>query len=85
MQIKINEREIRLKPDEVASAKKVVSRFLDEIRRQSWNFQQPTYYFTVLIVMHLISQEALDNMNPDSLAKIMDAFSESGLKEPPAG
>ena len=79
MQIKIKEKEIKLKTGEVTSAKKVVSRFLDEVRRQSWNFQQPTYYFTVLIIMHLISKEALDNMDPDSLAKIMDAFSESGI------
>lgn len=74
MKYKVNGRELLLNNAEVKSAKRVVASFLKNIDKLAAERHQPTYYFTALLVMHLMSQEALDNMDPDNLARIMNTL-----------
>ena len=36
--------------------------------------KRPSYYFTFLIMMHVMSEEFLQDMDPDTLQKLMDQF-----------
>lgn len=74
MKITVKGRELHLDNREVKSAKRVVTRFMEGVNRTSKSQQQPTYYFTVLLMMHILSQDAIDHMDINSLAKVMNTF-----------
>lgn len=75
MRIKINEKEIVLNNREVKSAKYILSQFLNKIQDEARRNEQPTYYFTMLIVMQLMSQELIDEIDPEHLEYIMNSIS----------
>lgn len=72
MTITINGEEIKLNPEEVKSARRIVSKFFHKIDQISSEKGQPTYYFTLLIIAHVISGEALDHIQPERLAMFMN-------------
>lgn len=74
MKIKINQREIPLDPTQVKAAKKVVLHFLDKEKKIENKHMNPTWYLTVLIVMHSLSGELLNSYSPDNLERIFSAF-----------
>ena len=77
MKITIKGCEIKLNNKEVKQAKKIVSKFIKSVDDKAKEQRTPTFYFTMLVVMHLMSQEALDNIEPNALKLLMDSFSES--------
>ncbi len=70
--------ELKLNPREVKSAKKAVSQFLNHIKEITENELAPTYYYTLLIVMHIMSQELLNDFDEETLAGI---FNRLGAKD----
>lgn len=71
MKIKINDREVILGPEEVKQSKKICTDFLKNIEDISNKHVQKSFYFTTLVVMHVLTQQLLDEMNPDTLSEYM--------------
>lgn len=76
MKIKILDSDIKLNRREVRSCKRLVSNFISKVRDASKDNLSPTYYFTLLIVMHTMSQKLLADMEPDALAKVMNRLND---------
>lgn len=74
MRIRIKNKEILLNNAEVASAKKITTEFLEHVRKNSRENNQPTYYFTVLIVMNALSQELIEEMDIKNLEMLMNSI-----------
>ena len=72
MVIKVKEKELQLNNSEVKSAKRVVAGFIDKVKTISKDELSPTYYFTFLIVMHMLSQELINEMDAETLEIIMN-------------
>lgn len=70
--------DIKLNPREVKSAKKAISQFLAHIKELTENELAPTYYYTLLIMMHIMSQELLNDFDEETLASI---FNRLGAKD----
>ena len=71
MNIKINDKEMNLNNNEVKRARKISSEFLKNIEETSTKHTQKSFYFTTLIVMHVLTQQLLDEMDADTLSKYM--------------
>lgn len=80
MKITINNREITLNNQEVKSAKNMVSRFISNIKQESERSGQPTYLFTSLIIMHIMSEEMLDEIDAKTLEYLMNQIEESRIR-----
>ena len=78
MQINIKGKEINLNKREVASCKRIISEFIDNVKGASKDGLRPTYYFTFLIIMHVLSQQLLEDLDDDSLNLI---FNKLGVKQ----
>lgn len=74
MIVHINEKEIHLNNKDVMASKKIVSKFLKTIENASRRSNNVAFYITVLIVMHMMSQELLDCLPPEDLKKFMSVF-----------
>ncbi len=72
MIIKLKDTEIKLNNREVKSAKRLVSQFLDSVKNVTDKEIAPTYWFTLLIMMHVMSQEMIDDFDTETIALIMD-------------
>lgn len=77
MKLTIKGKELKLNNQEVKSAKKLVAGFMDKVRTSCRAEREPTYYFVVLLMMHIMSQDAIDNIDPESLEIIMNTFQEA--------
>ncbi len=74
MLIDFNGTKLNLDPKEVASTKRLITKFIDEIKEKSEIELAPTYYFTLLFMMHVISQDMLNDFDQVSLEKIMEVL-----------
>ena len=67
---------IKLDSAEVQSCKRLVGKWMKNVDELSSRIGQPTYFFTFLIIMNLLSQEALDSLDPKRLSEVMAAYEE---------
>ena len=81
MKVTINGKSVMLNRTEVQSAKKNASLILKKVEMLAQKYKLTTYYFTFLIVMHMMTQEVIDNMSPDNLAMIMNRLNSYKEKE----
>ncbi len=72
MIVDFKDSKIKLDPKEVASTKRVVSQFIDYVKSLSDKELAPTYYFTLLMMMHIMSQEMLDDFDEKTIKYIME-------------
>ncbi|MCR5293427.1 MAG: hypothetical protein K6E28_11190 [Eubacterium sp.] len=72
MIIRLKDTEIKLNDMEVKSTKRLVSQFLDSVRNATEKEIAPTYWFTLLVMMHIMSQDMLDDYDIETIALIMD-------------
>lgn len=70
----VNGKTIRLNPIEVKAAKKMLDKYLLKVKDLSKEKKLPTFFFTFLIVAQVITQEALNEIDPDNLAIIMNTL-----------
>lgn len=71
MTIKINGKDVVLNANEVKQAKKIVSEFLKNVEESSTRHAHKSFYFTMLVVMHVLTQQILDEMDADTFGKYM--------------
>lgn len=81
MTIKIRNVEVKLKKREVKSCKRAISQFISHVKDLAEGELAPTYYFTLLIMMHIMSQEFLDDFSPETLAEIMNKLGGQEIDE----
>ena len=81
MVIVIKGTEIKLNDEEFRSAKRVISQFLDSVRNVSDKEVTPTYWFTLLMMMHIMSQEMINDYDVETMALIMDKLCRKEDKE----
>lgn len=58
---------------ETAAAKRMVAKFMEEVEKNSKDTGNTSLYFTTLILMQVLSQEALDHIDSETLQKYMEA------------
>ena len=74
MIIHLKDTAIQLNPSEVRAAKKLISRFITSVSLASKRTGQISLYFTVLIIMHMMSQQLLETFDPKDLQEIMKKY-----------
>ena len=74
MTYKINGKSIKLNRAEVKISRRILAKYLKRIEGSAKEHHLPTFFFTFLIVAHVMTQEALDNMDPENLAMIMNTL-----------
>ena len=74
MIIHLKDTAIQLNPSEVRAAKKLISRFITSVSSASKRTGQISFYFTVLIIMHMMSQQLLETFDPKDLQEIMKKY-----------
>lgn len=74
MIIHLKDTAIQLNPSEVRAAKKLISRFTTSVSSASKRTGQISFYFTVLIIMHMMSQQLLETFDPKDLQEIMKKY-----------
>lgn len=62
MKYRVNGIEIPLDRKETAAAKRMVAKFMEEVEKNSKDTGNTSLYFTTLILMQVLSQEALDHI-----------------------
>ena len=75
MKITIKNETIPLNNKEVRAAKQAVSLFLKRMKEHEEKYMRPSWYLTILIVMHTLSGELLNEMDPENLKKVFKTFS----------
>ncbi len=71
MRIKIKNANLQLNDKEVKLANNLVNKFLMQMKETGDKLGLPTFYFTLLIVMHVQSEEQLCELDTEKLAEIM--------------
>ena len=74
MTYKINGKSIKLNRAEVKISRRILAKYLKRIEGSAKERHLPTFFFTFLNVAHVMTQEALDNMDPENLAMIMNTL-----------
>ena len=74
MRIRINGRNLKLNPADTAVCRRQVARIIQAVQDASVKRKRPSYYFTFLIMMHVMSEEFLQDIYPYTLQKLMDQF-----------
>lgn len=69
MLIHIKDQMLQLKPEEVRTSKKLISRMLKTIENSSRKCRQWSFYLTFLIVMHMMSQSLLNEVDPETFER----------------
>ena len=72
MKIKIGDTTIKLNNREVTSCKKIVSKFINVVQKETDDKKTPTYFFTMLIVMHVMSQSVLSEFDSAVIEEIIE-------------
>ena len=65
---------INFDPKDVQVAKSIVSTFLLETRKSCYDNNRPSLFITTLLMMHLVSQDALEKFDMQDLKRIMKAL-----------
>ena len=73
MKYRVNGIEIPLDRKETAAANRMVAKFMEEVEKNSKDTGNTSLYFTTLILMQVLSQEALDHIDSETLQKYMEA------------
>ena len=77
MRLKIRDEMIELDNKEVQAAKTMIANFISKVRKESYEKNEPTFFFTSLLIMHLMSQEALNKLDPKDFSIMMKSITQS--------
>lgn len=75
MRLNVNGVEIKFDPDEVKATNRLVYEFLDSVRKVADENLAPTYWFTLLVSMHVISDQMLKDYDIENISMIMERLS----------
>ena len=79
MTYNVNGKSITLNRKEVKAAKKMFARYLKIIKDSARKRHLPTFFFTFLIVANVMTQEALEELSPESLSLIMNEINKNRI------
>ena len=68
---------ITLADRDVKAAKKMLRHFMDKSREIADSKKATTFYYTLLIVMNVISTEYIQSVTPEVLALLLNSASEN--------
>lgn len=71
--------EIKLPETELASCKRISTHFIEHTKELADKEGFPTYYFTLLFTLRMMSEELIRDIGPDKLEVIMKAL--GGMKK----
>lgn len=77
MRLKIRNEMIELDNKEVQAAKTMIAKFISEVRKESYERNEPTFFFTSLLIMHLMSQEAINKLDPKDFSIMMKSITQA--------
>ena len=63
----------------------MVAKFMEEVEKNSKDTGNTSLYFTTLILMQVLSQEALDHIDSETLQKYMEACEKKRKESLPTG
>lgn len=72
MTIQFKDKKIQLNPYEVKLCRDQIAKYIKTVRDASGN--RISYYFTFLIMMHVMSENLLNTMDSKTMQDIMDTF-----------
>lgn len=81
MKLDIMGKEVELKKEEVSACKKMVTKFFEQIRALSARRIAPTFYWTAVIVTHVITTEMLNTIDSDFLEKLLNSSDKKARRE----
>ena len=81
MKLDVMGKEVELKKEEVSACKKMVTKFFEQIRALAARRIAPTFYWTAVIVTHVITTEMLNTIDPVFLEKLLNSSDKRARKE----
>lgn len=76
MKVVIDGKTIHLIDRDVKVAKQTIRHFLETSKKEAEKNGSSTYYYTLLVAMHLISADMINAYTPDVLAAILNIAAE---------
>lgn len=74
MRATVHKRSIKIDPGDARHAREQVAKILKSVRENAKGRQNLPYYFTFVIMMHLISGNILRELDPETLEAIMNKY-----------
>lgn len=81
MKVTINDKEITLARNEVRSCRRLIGRFIEVIRKKADEERQPTYFFTFLVMLHVMSGKYLNEYDTAVVKFKTDAINKNRSAE----
>lgn len=73
MKVEIGKQTIRLVPNDVKIAKKLIRHFLSKTKEEADKRGALTFYYTLVCVMYVMSADLIKSLSPEALALILNA------------
>ena len=81
MDIIIGNKKMTLSPQEVKAARKAISGILEKCKDASEENRSPTFYYTFLIMMHVMSNDQIKAITPDVMSKFYEAKAKNDKRQ----
>lgn len=72
MKVLLGDKEIRLVNEDVKMSKKLIREFLNAVQGKAEEKGFNTFYYTLIVVMYIMSNDLIDSLSPDVLAMILN-------------
>ena len=72
MKVILGNKEIKLVEADVKTSKKLIRDFLGQVKAQAEENELNTFYYTMLVVMYVMSNDLIDSLTPEVLATILN-------------
>lgn len=72
MKIYVMGKDFKLNGKDVSTAKKMALEYFENIRKLSVQHIAPKLYWTSIVVMHVVTNELLNSIDPESLAMLLN-------------
>lgn len=73
MRIVVGKKEVALIPRDVQAAKKLITNFMESVKSKAEELNAPAFYFTVLVVMHMMSQDQINAITPETMGALLNS------------
>ena len=73
MRIIVGKTEVTLIPRDVRAAKKLITDFMNSVKIKAEKSNAPIFYFTTLLMMHLMSQDQINAITPETMGALLNS------------
>lgn len=74
MQIKVKDRDIMLIPGDVKLSKRLITTFIENVRKTEEEKQYPNLLFHTMVMMHVLTKDQIEMLTSQSLAKLLNTY-----------